>query len=133
MSELSFNKEFVFKHWIESSDEDFKTMINLYSSKDYSWSLFVGHLVIEKILKALYVNLLGKHPPYTHDLLRLAKKAGLDLSKEYEEMLDRITSFNINTRYEDYKKEFRKLCTKQFTGKWIDNIMELRKWLTNLL
>ncbi|NQU88424.1 MAG: HEPN domain-containing protein, partial [Mariniphaga sp.] len=43
-------------HWIESSDRDFLTMTNLLKSKDYSWSLFLGHLVIEKLLKALVVK-----------------------------------------------------------------------------
>lgn len=33
-------------HWIESSDRDLNTMQNLYKSKDYRWSLFIGHLVI---------------------------------------------------------------------------------------
>ena len=28
------------KHWIETSDKDFQTMLSLYDSKSYSWSLF---------------------------------------------------------------------------------------------
>ena len=31
-------------------------MINLFWSGDYNWALFLGHLVIEKLLKALYVK-----------------------------------------------------------------------------
>ncbi|MBN2520466.1 MAG: HEPN domain-containing protein [Bacteroidales bacterium] len=40
----------IFQHWIESSDKDYKTMVHLYESKDYSWSLFIGHIVIEKLI-----------------------------------------------------------------------------------
>ena len=34
--------------WINSSDENFDTMIDLYNSGRYSWSMFIGHLCIEK-------------------------------------------------------------------------------------
>ncbi|MCK5519964.1 MAG: HEPN domain-containing protein [Candidatus Marinimicrobia bacterium] len=39
-------------HWINSSDEDFATMEIMFNSKRYTWSLFLGHLTIEKLLKA---------------------------------------------------------------------------------
>ena len=47
--------EKVVKHWIETSEEDFQTMFDLFDSKSYSWSLFLGHISIEKLLKAYYV------------------------------------------------------------------------------
>lgn len=34
------SKELV-EYWIKSSDEDYKTMENLYKSKDYTWCLFM--------------------------------------------------------------------------------------------
>ncbi len=46
----------IIDYWKESSDKDFKTMLDLYQTKNYSWALFMGHLVIEKLLKALYVK-----------------------------------------------------------------------------
>jgi HEPN domain-containing protein len=61
-------------YWRTSSDENYATMHNLIKTKEFSWSLFLGHLVIEKLLKALYVKKLQRHPTFTHDLLRLAKK-----------------------------------------------------------
>ena len=42
------------KYWMESSENDYDAMKNLYKSKNYNWCLFIGHLVIEKLLKALY-------------------------------------------------------------------------------
>jgi len=72
-------------YWIGSSESNYSTMQNLYRSKDYDWALFVGHLVLEKLMKALYVKLLKKHPPYIHDLLRLADKMSLEVTHEQEE------------------------------------------------
>ena len=121
------------RYWQESADRDFATMNNLVKSKDNLWALFMGHLVVEKCLKALFVKRKKKQADYTHDLLRLARKIGLELSEEQEDWLDTITSFNINARYDNYKQQFYKLCTKEFTNKWIKRIKELRRWLTSQL
>ena len=40
----------IVKHWIETSDEDFNTMLTLFSSKSYAWALFLGHISTEKLL-----------------------------------------------------------------------------------
>jgi HEPN domain-containing protein len=52
-------------------------MNNLMLSKDFNWALFIGHLVIERLLKAIIVKNTGNHAPLTHDLRRLAKLSGL--------------------------------------------------------
>lgn len=46
------NKVKIIKYWVEGSDDDFKTMIAMLETKRYSWALFIGHLMIEKLLKA---------------------------------------------------------------------------------
>ena len=39
----------IVKHWIETSDEDFQTMISLYHSKSYGWALFFRSHLNRKI------------------------------------------------------------------------------------
>lgn len=101
----------------------------MYKSKDYSWSLFVGHLVIEKLLKACYTKQFEKHPPMIHNLLRLSDMLSFDLSEAQKDNLVEITTFNISARYDDVKIAFHKKCTKIFTKKWIDEIKAFRKWI----
>ncbi|MFO8023279.1 MAG: HEPN domain-containing protein, partial [Perlabentimonas sp.] len=116
-------------YWKESSDQNYVTMNNLLKSKDYSWALFIGHLVLEKLLKAHYVKIHKKHALFTHDLLRLSSKCGFEVSNEHEEWLDGISTFNLNARYDNYKQDFFKLCTKEFTAVWVQRIEKLREWL----
>jgi HEPN domain-containing protein len=85
--------------------------------------------VIEKLLKALYTQKFSDHPPYTHDLYRLSEQCRLALTEDQKDDLDTISTFNIQARYDDYKMEFYNKCTKNFTKKWIDSIMEWRSWL----
>ena len=93
----------------------------------------MGHLVIEKLIKALYVKRQQKHPLFSHDLLRLAKRIDIELPVGFDEWLDEITTFNVNARYDDYKQNFNKRCTPEFTNEWIGKIDTLRKWLINQL
>ena len=121
--------EKVIHYWINTSDSNFKTMMNLFKSKDYHWTLFIGHLVIEKLLKAYYVKINNYYPPLIHDLRRLAEKSNLELNKEQILFFDTVTRFNVKARYDDYKLAFYKLCTKKYTKVWIKNIKKYRTWL----
>jgi len=127
------NIEKIVKHWVDTSDGDYDTMLILYSSKSYHWALFMGHITIEKLLKAYYVKKKGEHAPFTHNLYRLAELSALELSEDQEDWLYLITTFNINARYVDYKKEFYTLCTLDFTNEWINKIKLLRQWIKERL
>ena len=96
MEEEIKNIDSIILYWRESSDQNYATMKNLIKTQEYSWALFLGHLVIEKLVKALYVKRLQKHPLFSHDLLRLAKKIDIELPNGYDEWLDEITTFNLN-------------------------------------
>ena len=78
----------------------------LFKGKNYPWSLFIGHIVIEKPLKAYYAKYIDVNTPYIHDLLRIAEKVKLNLSEEQKDFLDTLTSFNIKARYDDYNLKF---------------------------
>jgi len=132
MPEL-FDKNKLIVFWIDSSDKDFKTMQDLYQTNNNSWALFMGHLVIEKLLKALYILRTNDIPPLIHDLRRLSEKSGLELEPERKMMLDTITRFNIKARYDEYKQNFYSLCTDEFTKYWIGNIIEIRLWVKSML
>ncbi|MCK9414451.1 MAG: HEPN domain-containing protein [Prolixibacteraceae bacterium] len=128
-----FDKERIINHWIESSDNDFKAMVDLYQTKNNNWALFMGHLVIEKLLKALYVKSKGEFPPMVHDLRRICEKAEIDIDLSQQILLDSISRFNINARYDDYKQSFYQLCTDSFTAEWIEKIKECRLWIKTKL
>ncbi|HBG71376.1 MAG: DNA-binding protein [Bacteroidetes bacterium GWF2_43_63] len=129
MENRNFDSEKFQKFWSESSDEDFDTMLALYESKKYSWALFVGHLMIEKLLKAFFVQVNKDYPPFIHNLLLLAEKCKLELTDEQKLFFITVTAFNINARYDDYKMSFQKKCTPEFTSIWIEKIKINRIWI----
>ena len=62
-------------YWRQTAKKDREVMDSLFRSKHYTHALFFGHLVLEKLLKAVVVERTKSQSPYTHDLVRLAEKA----------------------------------------------------------
>ncbi len=119
--------------WFVEANEALQVAWHLFEKRDYSYSLFFGHLAIEKLLKALYVARKKKHAPYIHNLKRLAELSDIQLSEEKENNLIRITAFNLESRYPDEKRDFRKKCTEVFTKNELIQIEEVFKWLKSIL
>ena len=44
-------------YWFESSNNDYETMKILFKNQKNTWCLFLGHLVIEKLLNVLKITL----------------------------------------------------------------------------
>ena len=105
----------------------------MFETKRYNWALFVGHLMIEKLLKAYYLKSKQDYPPYIHNLLRLAELAEMKVTKEQKVFLVTVTAFNINARYDDYKLSFQKMCTFEYTSKWIMELKAYRLWIKELI
>ncbi len=116
-------------YWIKTSEHDFITMEHLLEKGDYLWALFIGHLVVEKLLKGYYVKQVDRNVPYTHDLLRIAEKASLELNTKQKSFLDNLNDFNIEARYPDRKLALYKKCTRKFSAPYLKKIKGFRKWL----
>lgn len=122
-------------YWIESSNEDYNVMLDLKEKNRNTYCLFFGQMVIEKLLKALYAknNKGAPYAPKTHDLLYLAEKLNIELTEEQEITLNEITTFNLSTRYDDYKRAFYNKCTDEYTEEQINKIKEIKAWLETML
>ena len=120
-------------YWIVESEYDLKVAWDTFNAGNYSYALFFGHLVLEKILKAIYVDRKKEHAPFIHNLLKLAEISEISIDQAQKDALNEITRFNLESRYPDDKKSFRKECTEDFTRKWLNVIEEIYKWLKSML
>jgi HEPN domain-containing protein len=123
------DKKQLIDYWLNSAAHDFDVAETLFQNKKYDWCLFIGHLVIEKLLKAFYVKDTDESPPWIHNLIRLAESTTLPLSDEQKQLLGEINRFNVEARYPDYKHVFYQLCTKEFTEEYFTKIKEMYQWL----
>jgi len=119
------NKQDYIQYWLDTSINDFSSMESNFQAGKYDWALFIGHLCIEKLLKAFWVKFNESNfPPKTHNLLKLSEEAGLELSEEQLLLLHTVNRFQIETRYPDYKQDFSKECTMDFAQEYLSKIKE---------
>ena len=107
------------RYWIASAEHDLEAAQSLLASGRYDWCLFIGHLVLEKLLKAIYVREHQKIAPRIHDLVKLAKSTSLNLTDEQLVFLSEISDFNMEGRYPDEKNQFAQKCNKEFTTAYL--------------
>ena len=123
------NVKKVVEYWSKTAEGDYETMLYLFKGKRYSYSLFLGHIILEKILKALVTQETKEQAEYTHDLARLYKAAKIDLSQDQVNLLYEVNEFNIRSRYPDVKLRFHKRCDKEYTENYLKKIKKLYKEL----
>lgn len=116
-------------YWRLAGHRNFKTTQDLYKTKHYDACLFFCHLALEKLLKGLVVQQTKQPAPYIHDLAKLSKLAGLNVSPQQLKDLRMITTFNIAGRYDDVKFAFYKQCTPAFTKLYFTITQQFVVWL----
>jgi HEPN domain-containing protein len=121
------------QYWFTEAEATLTVADHLMEKGDYSYALFFGHLAIEKELKGLHAIKQGQHAPPIHNLLRLAKAAGIEPDEAQTEILLRITAFNIEARYPDPKGDFRRRCTAEYAAEQMATIREVLVWLKSHL
>jgi HEPN domain-containing protein len=96
---FAVNVDTVVRYWLETAEDDWPVAEHLFASGDYRYALFFGHLYLEKLLKALVVQVTEEHAPRSHNLMLLAERAGLTVSEPRRDILVRVTGYNIEARY----------------------------------
>ena len=120
-------------YWEKSAEHDLETAESLIKERRFDWALFLSHLVLEKILKALFVKKKETFPPRTHNLVLLLKEVGIEINDNDLDFYEEVNTFNISTRYPDEQFKFYTLCTEEFTLKKFEEVKEKYQWLKQKL
>jgi HEPN domain-containing protein len=87
----------------KSAEYDLKTAESMFEAGRYIYVVFMCHLAIEKMLKAIVAQVTKQIPPKTHNLLYLIKLFDLKLPQELFDFISKINNVSIVTRYpEDF-------------------------------
>lgn len=120
-----------------SSEYDLQTAEHMLETGRFVYVIFMCHLTIEKMLKAVAAETTDKAPPKTHNLIYLLKLGDITFPEDFFEFITKINNASIVTRYpedfqklieaypEDISREFLKK-TKEITG-WLKQSERLKK------
>lgn len=116
-------------YWRDSADEDWAVARELLDKKRIRHALFFAHLTLEKYLKAHICRVTGDLAPPIHNLVRLAERAGIELSSEQLDLLADVNEFNIEGRYPDTRLA---PPGPELAEHYMQQIEEMRKCLNSL-
>jgi HEPN domain-containing protein len=118
-------------NWIKSSNYDIKTADHMLKTRRYIYVLFMCHLSVEKLLKALYEVDLRKIPPKTHNLIYLSRTINLKVPESRLQTLESLNDLSIVTRYPEDIDSLIKSFRKERVEEYLRKTKALLKWLRN--
>lgn len=117
------------KNWIDSSDYDFKTPEHMLQTGRYIYVIFMCHIAIEKLLKALVHETTGKLPPKTHDLIYLLRIADVHMPEKILEFVGKINSASVVTRYPEDLSKIINAYPEVIAKEYFNNTGEVLNWI----
>jgi HEPN domain-containing protein len=126
---MKFDIKKTIQYWTEGAVYDLDVAEAMFEKEKYPYALFMGHLALEKLLKALVVRATENHAPHTHSLPLLAEKTGLKIPQKTLRVLARFMEFHFEARYPSDQKKFYRKCTKTFTTRNLQKMNEVFLWL----
>jgi HEPN domain-containing protein len=121
------------RYWSEGAQQDLCVSEDLLGQGHCEWSLFIGHLVLEKDLKALYCLVNAQVPPKTHNLALLAGMCRLQLDEPKERFLRVVNTFQTQVRCPTPTSDCAAQFSREFAEDTIRRIKDFHEWLRSLI
>ncbi len=122
-------------YWLDMAGYDFDTANAMLKTGRYLYVGFMCHKVVEKSLKAYYLNSNLDEPPYTHNLLLLAERSRLKplMTDDMNKLLNHLMPLSIQARYPQDKDELLKVLTFDVCVDLLKQTEEFFSWIRTLL
>jgi HEPN domain-containing protein len=128
-----FNVRKTITYWLEGAQYDLSVANAMLKTRKYPYALFMGHLALEKLLKAFVVKHTKAHAPFSHSLPLLAERSGKKFPEQIMIKLSEFMEFHFEGRYPDATKAFYKKCTKVYTAAQLKEIKKIFRWIKEKL
>jgi HEPN domain-containing protein len=118
------------KNWIASSNYDMQTAKAMFETGRYLYVVFICHLAMEKMLKALLSQKYPQDiPPKIHNLITLVQKAGIKPPDNLKDFFLRIDNVSVVTRYPEDMRALAKDFNKESAKLILSETRKILKWL----
>ena len=120
-------------NFIQSAEYDLETAKYMFNSGRYIYVVFMCHLCIEKISKAICAEVLKKNPPKTHNIIYLFKIGKIQIPKELFEFVAKINNASVVTRYPEDFQKLLKAFPREIAKEYLSKTEEVFKCLREKL
>jgi HEPN domain-containing protein len=92
------------KLWIDDAEYDLESAKAMLDSGRYFFVVFICHLTVEKLLKAVIVERQAIEPPKIHNLIDLATRGAIAIPAEHRTLVNELDNMGVVTRYPDGRR-----------------------------
>lgn len=119
------------RYWVTEAYEDISTAYFLaHVGRKRLESAFFAHLAAEKAVKALFTQNTNDIPPKIHNLIVLAKRAGLSLDEAQQEFLSMLNVYEIEGRYPSEREKILSRTPEHRFEEILEKASEFVQWCT---
>ena len=115
------------KNWLDMVSYDLTTAKHMFKTGRYVYVIFMCHLAIEKVFKAIVCEETNKISPKTHDLIYLINLGKIKLTGDLLDFVGIINNVSIVTRYPEDLSKLVSSYPKKITGEYLKRTLEIIK------
>ena len=116
-------------NYINSAEYDLQTAQSMLDSGRYIYVIFMCHMSIEKMLKAIVAEVTRKTPLKTHNLIYLVKLAKVQFSQELFDFVAKLNNVSVATRYPEDFSEILKTYSQDIAREYLTRTGEVIRCL----
>jgi len=117
------------KNFIKSSEYDLNTAQFMFDTGRFIYVIFMCHLSLEKLLKAIVAEITQNIPPKSHNLIYLIKLGYIELPKDFIDFIAKINNASIVTRYPEDFSRVLDAYPKNVAREYLSTTKEIHRWL----
>jgi HEPN domain-containing protein len=117
------------ENWLSQVDYDLATEEHMLHNGRYIYVVFMSHLALEKMLKALVTEETQRLPARTHNLIDLAQQGKLNLSQTQRDFIGKINNASIAVRYPADLTQLMAQYSATVVRDYLEQTQEIITWL----
>ena len=117
------------KNFIKSSEYDLNIAQLMFDTGRFIYVIFMCHLSLEKLLKAIVAEITQNIPPKSHNLIYLIKLSNIGLPKEFIDFIAKINNASIVTRYPEDFSRVLDAYPENVARDYLSITKEIHRWL----
>ncbi len=123
------------REWLEDADYDIKSADAMLQAGRYFYVVFMCHLAVEKILKAVWIEEKDEVSPKVHGLVYLYEKLSIKgrLPEIFVALIDNLDDKNVITRYPEGRKRIAERLDEKVSDEILKRTKETLAWVRKRL
>ncbi len=112
-----------------TSEYDLDTADHMLKSGRYLYVIYMCHLSLEKLLKAVVAETQEDLPPKTHNLYHLTKCIDLDIPSQFKQLFADLNAASLPVRYPEDLEKLAIQYSKEVAQTYLKQTKECLQWL----